>query len=69
MILVIVFQSLSTYYSAKRRKGMILVLNEFERKLSEFYGFKMMVSTLAMDVWLCTNNREADNVLLCLEPA
>ena len=47
---------------------MVLVLNELEEKLSWFYGTRLKVSALAMDAWLCSNSKEVDNVIFCLEP-
>ena len=46
---------------------MVFVVREFEEKLSAFYGTKVTLTTIAMDVWLCSNDREIDNVILCLE--
>jgi len=55
-------------FRATNRKGSVLVLNEFEEKLSFFYGAKIKVTTLAMDTWLCSNIKEIDNVVILLEP-
>ena len=43
-------------------------MKEFERKLSHFYGDDLTLVTLIMDVWICPNEREIDNVVLMLEP-
>ena len=43
-------------------------MKEFERKLSQFYGIELTLVTLIMDVWICPNEREIDNVVLMLEP-
>ena len=44
------------------------MLDELEEKLSFFYGAKIKVTTLAMDTWFCSNMKEIDNVVICLEP-
>ena len=46
---------------------MVYVVKEFEEKLSSYYGTTIILTTVAMDVWLCSNDREIDNVILCLE--
>lgn len=54
--------------AAKNRKGMLWVLYELEKKLSEFYETEIRVETLVMDTWLCCKMKEVDNVVICLEP-
>ena len=45
-----------------------MVLNELEEKLSYFYDARIKVTTLAMDTWFCSNMKEIDNIVMCLEP-
>ena len=45
-----------------------MITKEFEKKLSQFYGMEIYISTIAMDTWLCSNMKEIDNVVICLEP-
>ena len=47
---------------------MKILIQEFERKISDFYKTKMELVTIFMDCWLCPNFRELDNVVLFLEP-
>lgn len=47
---------------------MKLLVQEFEMKISEFYGTEMELVAIAMDSWLCPGFRELDNVVLFLEP-
>ncbi len=47
---------------------MLILIEEFERKLSAFYGTEMELVALTMDTWLCPGFREIDNVILFLEP-
>ena len=44
------------------------MVREFEKKISEFYNTEIKLITIAMDAWLCSNDREVDNVIFCLEP-
>ena len=44
-----------------------MILNELEVKLSYYYGVKLRVKSLIMDAWLCSNSKEVDNVIFCLE--
>ena len=54
-------------FSATRRPGSEFIVKEFERKISEFYGTDMVLTTLGMDTWLCVHDREIDNTILCFE--
>ena len=47
---------------------MIILVKEFERKISAFYKTDMELVAIAMDAWLCPEFRELDNVVLFLEP-
>ena len=42
-------------------------MKEFEEKLSIFYGTNLILATIIMDVWICSNDREIDNVVIALE--
>ena len=47
---------------------MLILIREFERKISAYYGTEMELVALTMDTWLCPGFREIDNVILFLEP-
>ena len=47
---------------------MKILIDEFERKISDFYRTDMELVAIAMDSWLCPEIRELDNVVLFLEP-
>ena len=53
---------------SKKRPGMLILIREFERKISAYYGTEMELVALTMDTWLCPGFREIDNVILFLEP-
>ena len=53
--------------SARRRPFSEFLVKEYERKVSEFYGADIHLTAIGMDCWLCTNNREIDNVVLCFD--
>lgn len=57
-----------SFHFSKGRPGMIILIKEFERKISAFYGTDMELVALAMDSWLCPGYRELDNVVFFLEP-
>ena len=46
---------------------MVAIVKEFEDKLSSYYGTNVVLVTIAMDTWLCSNMKELDSVVLCLE--
>lgn len=47
---------------------MIMLIQEYERKMSAFYNVELELVALVMDSWLCPNFRELDNVIFFLEP-
>ena len=47
---------------------MVVLIEEFERKISAFYKTDMELVALAMDCWLCPGFRELDSVVIFLEP-
>ena len=59
---------LNLNFRARRRPGAAIMVREFEKKISEFYNTEIKLTTIAMDAWLCSNDREVDNVIFCLEP-
>ena len=52
----------------ENRPGTALVIKDFEKKISDFYGIDLMMTTLACDAWICENDRELDNVVITFEP-
>ena len=48
---------------------MLNTLLEFERKISKYYGLRMKLVALSMDIWYCTNIKDVDNIDLYWEPA
>ena len=57
----------STYAFRENRPGTALVVRDFEKKISDFYGIDLMMTTLACDAWICENDRELDNVVMTFE--
>ena len=53
---------------SKKRPGMVMLIEEYERKMSAYYKVDMELVAIAMDSWLCPNFRELDNVVFFLEP-
>ena len=45
-----------------------MIVEEFEAKISSFYGANIRVVTIAMEALLCSHERELENVVICLEP-
>ena len=52
----------------ENRLGTALLIKDFEKKISDFYGIDLMMTTLACDAWICENDRELDNVVITFEP-
>ena len=57
---------LAQFFSAYKKTTDKLVI-ELERKVSKFYGCRMMLVAIRMDGWLC-NSKELDDVYLYWEP-